>query len=157
MKFTSYLLIPLLLIISSCNGEEKKQKEEFDALFAEVMKIHDDVMPETNNLYKLKKFAQENIDVLPDTSSFVKQLRDVQVSTEKADDVMMEWMEDFSVPNTTHQEKMSYLKQELDAIEKVRSTMLSTLYEGKQVIRSSDKYIKKNKLRNEAKTNLYPK
>ena len=55
-----------MLLLTSCDNSQKVQKAEFDTLFAEVMKIHDDVMPEINNLYKLKKFAQENITVLPD-------------------------------------------------------------------------------------------
>jgi len=157
MKSITYIFFPLLLLIFGCQSKNEKQKIEFDALFAEVMKIHDDVMPETNNLYKLKKFAQENIDVLPDTSIYIAQLREVQLNTEKADEVMMEWMEEFSVPNSTHADKMKYLRDELVAIEEVRKTMLSVLYEGKKVIRSTDKYIKENKLRGDAKTNLYPK
>jgi len=34
--------------------------------------------------------------------------------------------------------------------------MLNTLFEGKKVIRASDKFIKENKLRDERKTNLRP-
>ena len=89
MKFTISTFIALMLLLTSCDNSQKVQKTEFDTLFAEVMKIHDDVMPETNNLYKLKKIAQENIAVLPDTSSMIKELMDIQLFSDKADDAMM--------------------------------------------------------------------
>ncbi len=157
MKNTIYALLGALLIFSSCDNKEQEQKVEFDTLFQQVMKIHDDVMPETNNLYKLKKFAQDNIDVIPDTSIYIKPLRDVQLNAEKADEVMMQWMEKFSVPEASHKEKMQYLQNQLVEIDEVRKVMLSTLYDGKLVIRKTDKYIKENKLRNVGKTEFSAK
>lgn len=156
MKYTISIFIALVLLLSSCDNTQKVEKAEFDTLFAEVMKIHDDVMPETNNLYKLKKFAQENVAILPDTSSMIKELMDVQLFSDQADDVMMEWMTNFKIPVSDHKSKIKYLKNEKIAITKVRELMLSTIYEGKLVIHKSDKYIKKNKLRDERKTNLVP-
>jgi len=157
MKILRYCLLLISVgLVSSCTNKKQAQKEEFDLLFAEVMKVHDDVMPETNNLYKIRKFAQENIDVLPDTSQYIEQLKDLQINAQKADDVMMNWMEKFAVPNSTHQEKISYLEEEKKSIKKVRDIMLNTLFEGKKVIRASDKFIKENKLRDERKTNLRP-
>ena len=156
MKYSLFTLISLILLLSSCDNSQKAQKLEFDTLFAEVMKIHDDVMPETNNLYKMKKYAQENIDVLPDTSSMVKELLDVQLRSDKADDLMMDWMANFKIPDGDHQSKIDYLNQEKESIKNVRDKMLSTLYEGKAVVRKSDDYIKLNKLRNEGKTRLVP-
>ena len=152
MKYAIYLFVPLLLLISSCNNKQSEQKAEFDKLFAEVMKIHDDVMPETNNLYKLKKYAQDNINVIPDTSIYIKPLRDVQLNSDMADEVMMEWMENFAVPDAAHEEKMTYLKEELVNIENVRKIMLSTMYDGKMMVRKTDKYIKQNKLRDAGTT-----
>ena len=144
------------ILFGSCANNQANEKVEFDALFAEVMVIHDDVMPETNNLYKLKKFAQENMAVIPDTSTFIKKLLDAQLSSDKADEAMMEWMANFKIPESDHKSKIEYLKNEKIAITKVRELMLSTIYEGKLVINESDKYIKKNKLRDERKTTLTP-
>lgn len=156
MKFTISTFIALMLLLTSCDSLQKVQKTEFDTLFAEVMKIHDDVMPETNNLYKLKKIAQENIAVLPDTSSMIKELMDIQLLSDKADDAMMDWMANFKIPESDHKSKITYLQNEKIAITDVRGLMLSTIYKGKSLIRKSDKYIKKNKLRDERKTNLVP-
>ncbi len=152
------ILIFTTILIGSCvdNQNKAKEKEEFDALFAEVMVIHDDAMPETNNLYKLKKFAQENIEILPDTSSFVKQLLDAQLKAEKADDEMMEWMANFKIPESDHKSKISYLKNEKIEITRIRDLMLNAIYEGRGVISKSDIYIKKNKLHDERKTNFTP-
>ncbi len=154
LKFLTFALS--IVILSSCGNQQEKEKAEFDALFAEVMVLHDDVMPETNNLYKLKKYAQENIATLPDTSVFVKKLMDVQLKSEKADEAMMEWMANFKIPEGDHQAKMEYLANEKISITKVRDLMLSTLHTGKEVIRKSDKYIKKNKLRDDLTTTFTP-
>ena len=145
-----------MLLLTSCDNSQKVQKAEFDTLFAEVMKIHDDVMPEINNLYKLKKFAQENITVLPDTSSMIKELMEIQLLTDKADDAMMDWMANFKIPESDHKSKLTYLQNEKLAISDVRELMLSTIYKGKSLVHKSDKYIKKNKLRDDRKTNFVP-
>ena len=151
-KFSA--LIFAIILFASCENNLAKEKVEFDALFAEVMKIHDDVMPETNNLYKLKKFAQENLAILPDTSTLMKELMDIQIASDKADDAMMEWMAAFKIPESDHKSKIEYLNSEKESITKVRELMLSTLYNGKLVINKSDKYIKKNKLRDDLTTTL---
>lgn len=157
MKKAIYALLSALILLSACNNKEQEQKAEFDALFKQVMKIHDDVMPETNNLYKLKRFAQDNINVIPDTSIYIKPLRDAQLNAEKADEVMMQWMENFAVPESSHQEKMKYLQEQLIEIDEVRKVMLSTIYDGKLIVRKTDKYIKENKLRNVGKTEFTAK
>ena len=144
------------LLLGSCENTQSKEKKEFDDLFAEVMAIHDDVMPETSNLYKLKKYAQENIDVIPDTSAYIEQLRNAQLRSVKADDAMMEWMANFKIPESDHQSKIAYLKSEKIAISKVRELMLTTLYDEKKVIAETDEYIKSNKLRDDTKTTFTP-
>ena len=116
------------------------------------MLIHDDIMPETNNLYKLKKFAKENLAIIPDTSYLVKKLLNLSVISDNADEVMMEWMANFKIPEIDHKSKIDYLKNEKESIIKVRETILNTLYQGKKVIKESDDYIKKNNLREELKT-----
>ncbi len=156
MKCTISTFIAFMLLLTGCDKSKKAQKTEFDNLFAEVMKIHDDVMPETNNLYKLKKNAQENIAVLPDTNSMIKELMDIQILSDKADDAMMDWMANFKIPESEHKSKITYLQNEKIAITDVRELILGTIYDGKSLIRKSDKYIKKNKLRDERKTNLVP-
>lgn len=152
---TKHLILLLAtFLLGSCGNDQTKVKEksEFDTLFAEVMTIHDDVMPETNNLYKLKKFAQENLQVIPDTSAYVKKLLDVQVLSDKADDAMMDWMAQFKIPESDHNSKIKYLENEKKSISEVRDLMLLTIYEGKKLIAETDTFISKNKLRDDIKT-----
>lgn len=157
MRYLTSILC-LALIATSCKEDTAtSQKEAYQNLYEEVMKIHDDVMPETNNLYRLKKYAQENIEVLPDTSQWVKKLVEVQVNASKADEVMMEWMAQFKVPEGDHDLQIQYLKKEKESITEVRDVMLTTLHDGKAVIRASDDYIKANKLREDGTTSFYPK
>lgn len=142
--------------ITSCKQENvDNEKKEYQALYDEVIKIHDDVMPETNNLYKLKKFAQENLDILSDTSKFVEPLLAIQVKATKADDVMMEWMENFAVPNSNHEKKMEYLTLQKNEIEEVRKIILNTIYEGKKIIIASDQYIRENNLSDEERKTVF--
>lgn len=158
-KYIQLLFILSFVILTSCKDKlAEQQKSAYDTLFAEVMKVHDDIMPETNNLYKLKKFAQENIDILPDTSIYVKKLRDAQMNADKADDAMMQWMSDFAVPEGSHEEKMKYLESQKKSVEDLRALMLSTIYDGKVLVNQSDEYIKVNKLTDEDRsTKLYIK
>lgn len=158
-KYIQLLFIFSFVILTSCKDKvAEQQKSEYNKLFAEVMKVHDDVMPETNNLYKLKKFAQENIDILPDTSIYVKKLRDAQMNADKADDAMMQWMSDFAVPNGSHEEKMKYLEGQKQSVEDLRALILSTIYDGKVIVNKTDKYIRVNKLTDEDRsTQLYIK
>lgn len=158
MNITLKTLIWLMIsaTIFSCKDRvAEKQKIEYDKLFKEVMRVHDEVMPETSNLYKLKKYAQENIDVLPKDNEFVEQLIETKIATEKADDAMMDWMAAFKVPESTHAEKMEYLNKELISITEVSKLMLSTLEKGKAVVRKSDKFIKENNLNPNAKGTVF--
>ena len=139
MKCTISTFIAFMLLLTGCDKSKKVQKTEFDNLFAEVMKIHDDVMPETNNLYKLKKNAQENIAVLPDTNSMIKELMDIQILSDKADDAMMDWMANFKIPESEHKSKITYLQNEKIAITDVIELILGTIYDGKSLIRKSKK------------------
>lgn len=156
MSYKTIILIPLVFLIalSSC---KQSDDQEYDLLFKEVMRVHDDCMPETANLYKLKQYAQEDIDVLPKENEYYDKLIAIKVKADKADEAMMDWMDKFKEPEASHAERMAYLKKELVAIEKVCEQIYSTIEEGKKLVKEADAYLKANNINNNAKpTKLYP-
>jgi len=140
-------LLFAIFLVSCGESLEQKQKKEYDELHASVMFIHDDVMPKTQDLYKVKQYSKENIEVLGDTSSFTPMLIEASVNAEKADEVMMVWMAQFQEPEGTHEERMVFLNDQLKKIKEVRKEMLVALADGKKLIKKTDHYIETNKLR----------
>lgn len=156
MSYTTKILIPLVLIIALASCKQTAD-QEYDLLFKEVMRVHDDCMPETANLYKLKRFAQDDIEVLPKDDKYYDKLVAIKVRADKADEAMMDWMDKFKEPEASHEERMAYLKKELVAIEKVCEQIYSTIDEGKKLVMEVDAYIKKNNIKaNEKGIKLYP-
>ena len=146
MKNHIYSILLLSLLIVSCKDTQAIEKAEIDALFAEVMEIHDAVMPETNTLFKLKRQADINLKLLPDTSKYVKMLIDTKIDADKADEVMMIWMEKFKIPDATHEEKMVYLNAEKISIAYVRDVMLKSIKECTNTVNASTQHIEQNNL-----------
>lgn len=124
------LVIGLLLgglIMSGCNSEEKEQK----LLFEEVMKIHDEVMPDMGKLMKLsKKFKVKANLLLLDSLNATSMDQagasfDMSEELEMANEGMMNWMRNFELvdESTPHEEAMIYLNKELISVRKVRDDM----------------------------------
>lgn len=148
MILRTCLLFTLLALISGCKDPSASgQKMAYDELFAEVMRVHDEVMPETANLYKLKKYAQDDLEILPENHEFVEQLVKTKIAADKADDAMMDWMAEFKVPESSHDEKMKYLKSELSKIKEVSHLIKSTIADGRKFIKKVDHHIHKNNLK----------
>jgi len=116
----------LAFTILGCRGEFATQ--EIANSYNSVMAIHDEVMPEMGTINKLRKKikkleAQDSISL-----TLLAQL-------EKADDGMMEWMQDFSLDKSgSIAEQLDYLSKEKVSIQQVSDLM-------KQSISDAQKYI----------------
>lgn len=124
------LLGPLMLFLLAC-GPSKKQKE--DRLRSEVMAIHDEVMPRTEEMYRLRKRLQAMADSLLKqdmTDTLLRhEIERLIFKLRKADDSMMSWMHNYNGGSGLydHNEVMRYLENEKLKIEAVRQAILEAV------------------------------
>lgn len=105
-----------------------------EALYNQVMDIHDEVMPKMNDLYTLKKQLQEQIANSPDLVEEKKQeLEQTILQLDSASNSMMVWMRQFNPPaDTASEEAMrEYLESQLEKVKKMREDVLMALEKGK--------------------------
>ncbi|WP_339815854.1 hypothetical protein [uncultured Imperialibacter sp.] len=128
----------LLFMVSTATACSNEQKEQKDALMAEVMAAHDEVMPKMGELRKTAKDLQAKADSLStlteqDFSTEISTLRQTAKSIEDANEGMMEWMRQFEMPDNEAPiaEVLVYLKDQKEKVDTVRDKMLKSLEEGK--------------------------
>lgn len=143
MKLTYKLLILFLVVLAACgkpstqNAEEDNQEANDDpnqALYDMVMDVHDEVMPKMDDIYKIKSQLQEKIVNSPDLVQERKDaLEKMILSLDSANNSMMVWMRQFNRPpdSLDVEEARAYLESQMEKINAVKETMLSTLEEAK--------------------------
>ncbi|MCX7767418.1 MAG: hypothetical protein N2110_00140 [Flavobacteriales bacterium] len=120
------LLVVIFFIPWAC-GPSKREKEE--QLRREVMSIHDEVMPRTEDLYRLRKKIQavlDSLDTLPLTDTLLRhKARQLILMLRSADDSMMHWMHNYNggAGLYDHMELMKYLNEEKQKILGVRQAI----------------------------------
>jgi hypothetical protein len=132
MKTFKSLLFISLMTLASC-AKTGKQEDHHDvtnteenpnqALYDQVMDIHDEVMPKAEDIYQLKKELQEKIASSPNLIAEKKQELELAIAQlDSADQSMMDWMHHFHpLPDSADQEKArAYLESEMEKIKKVR-------------------------------------
>lgn len=124
--FTLFLVV---LISMQCK-DKTPQEAELDKLFDEVMVIHDDVMPKTAVIHRLKKKLKKSTEEenLGTVTSVIEQL-------DIADEGMMQWMENFKKPkNQPFEESKAYYEGEKVKITKVKKDILSAIAVAEELI-----------------------
>jgi hypothetical protein len=130
----SIFCFSLLLACGHSNSHQEQANDDSnsdnpnEALYNQVMDIHDEVMPKMEDLYRLKKDLQEKLTA----STSDEEKADLQnriVRVDSASQLMMEWMHKFEpLPDSTDQEEArEYLESEMEKIKKVREAMLETI------------------------------
>jgi len=131
MKQMTRTFILLLVVLISIQCKDKTPQEaELDNLFDEVMVIHDDVMPKTATIHRLKKKLKKNKgdDNLESINKVIEQL-------DIADEGMMQWMEDFEKPKgKPFEEAKAYYENEKIRITKVKKDILSAIAVAEELI-----------------------
>ena len=132
-----FCIIVTALLFASCT--QSKQHEGHDlagndspnqALYDEVMGIHDEIMPKMEDLYKLKKALQTKLDSTKDMAADKKaELEKMISSLDSASSSMMDWMHNFNpIPDSVDQEKArEYLENEMLRIKKVKEITLEVI------------------------------
>lgn len=116
---------------------EEHQQESHDieqnapnqALYEQVMAIHDEVMPKMNDLYKRKTTLKTRL-ALPGISEAEKDQITLKIARiDSASESMMVWMRQFDpVADSEGEEKArAYLEAELVKVKKVRQDILEAL------------------------------
>lgn len=126
-----YSLAMIATLVIACKPDLKPTANE--ALYAEVMAIHDDVMPKMKDIHRLKKEIRASFDN-PEDESYEVGLELLQTLT-AADESMMAWMADFKVPEDGNPaSQKAYLDEQKIKITKVRDAMLTAIQTSQTII-----------------------
>jgi hypothetical protein len=136
---TRIIIFLVSLVLLGCSKPTDKQENgtsdtdstsSNQALYDQVMLIHNEVMPKMDDIYILKKKLQDQIAATPDMVVEEKQALEKRIARlDSVGNLMMVWMRKFSpVPDTVDQEAArEYLESEMEKIRTVREAMLEAI------------------------------
>ncbi len=132
-KYFSLLILSSLILmgIYSCKNQPDQANQ---ALYDEVMKIHDEVMPEMSTMHKLEKQLYERLG-----NEFISEYEKSSAlkaidSLMNASESMMVWMKEFKLPEELQKQK-SYLESEKVRISQVNIDMKGSIEFAKSVLK----------------------
>ena len=111
--------------------------KEKSTIEADVIAIHDEVMPKMGALHVAKKELKKILEVTEE-ESVKTEISKMISNLENADEGMMEWMHKWKVPENDP-EKTAYLQKEIDKITKVKLDMLNSLEAANNYVAKSNK------------------
>lgn len=138
--FKRILILAFLVISAGCqqksgkvdDPETSKGGENIDnqVLYNEVMKVHDEVMPKMDDLYKAKVALNKKITNTPTIGE--KEKTEIQNKIKRLDaasEGMMIWMRQFNpMPDSLGEDKArDYLENEMKKVKKVKEDILQAL------------------------------
>lgn len=127
-----YLFFTVLAFIAFSACERKTSNQ--DALYEEVMAVHDEVMPWMQDIMRYKRQIRERIDAMA-ASGDASELNELMTQLDAADKAMMDWMRNFSrqdYKEMTEEEADAFLKDQKQKVEEVRSGMREALNKAKE-------------------------
>ncbi len=121
--FTGIAFASVVIFTGSCKPENDKVAQ----LEAQVMKVHDDVMPKMTDLATAKKELSVALENGADSTKVFEYLAKI----DEADEAMMVWMDEYESPSesTSETEKLTYYNLELTRITEVKEKMLKAISE----------------------------
>jgi hypothetical protein len=143
------LLFSILIVTALACGKSDKHDNHHDhgpasgdnpnqALYDQVMDVHDELMPQMEDLYKLKKELQEKIAATPNMVAEKKgELDQAIASLDSADMLMMDWMHKFRpLPDSVDQEKArEYLESEMEKVKKLKDLFNESIDKAKEIVK----------------------
>ena len=145
MKNLRRLHLLLIVILVSCTKSEKHVEHQHEsenddnpnqALYEQVMDIHDEVMPRLEDIYDQKKELKDRLANTLDMEADTKQELELMIiQLDSADHEMMNWMHHFQpLSDSIDEEKArSYLESEMERIKEVKALMLESIYKAKKL------------------------
>ena len=143
MKNPSRIIFIALLVLSACGKSAHQEHQETSnsgndpnqALYEEVMAVHDEVMPKSGQIYQLKKDLQDRMaksTTLSDERK--KEIEQTIAELDSADHAMMDWMHKFqpTADSTNQEAAREYLENEMERIKKVKELIEMSLQRAKE-------------------------
>ncbi len=139
MRLFNLIFLASIILLSGCSNpgsnqatDETDSNSEGDpnqALYDQVMDIHDEVMPKMEDIYKLKSQLQEQIANSPDLVIEKKESMETMIlQLDSANKAMMIWMRQFNPPDSVDEEQgRAYLEEQMEKVKKVKEDMLTAI------------------------------
>jgi hypothetical protein len=143
MKSLSKYLFISLFILTGCGKSAQNVHHDEDetqsinpnqALYDQVMDIHNEVMPRADEIYELKNEIKARIASASAQSEQKKLLEQIVQELDSADHSMMDWMHKFKpLPDSANQElAREYLENEMERIKNVRELVNGSVQRAKK-------------------------
>jgi len=119
------------------NGDQTLEEGPNQTLYNQMMDVHDEVMPKMDNIMKLKRALQEQIEKSPDMLEERKHdLENIISNLDSASNAMMSWMHrlhEFNpLADSIDQEKArEYLESEMEEIKRVKELINESIEQAK--------------------------
>jgi hypothetical protein len=144
------LLVVVLSTFVSCVDKENK----LEKLHSEVMVVHDEIMPQSAELNRLKRQLKSYNNIVADENTELKDsLLNGILLLSKSEDLMMDWMENYKYPNeevaTEQMEK--YLIAQKDSISLVAQNFKMSMAIAQGFLKNAPDSIKNNTAKSLAK------
>lgn len=127
----------------SHDSDQTQEEGPNQALYNQMMDVHDEVMPRMDEIMKLKRELQEQIANSPDMIIERKQeLENVISNLDSANNSMMSWMHrmhEFNpLADSVDQEKArEYLESEMEEIRKVKELISESIEKAKSEVKKN--------------------
>jgi len=129
--------LSLLVLLAACGGPSEAQIKEAKDMEAQVMEVHDVVMPYMMNLDELRSQLELHVRELESAETVddaaVVAAKNVLERVNTADQGMRTWMKDWHenaeklAADADHTEKMAYLNSEMSRVEEVRDDIMTSM------------------------------
>jgi len=127
--FRFLFILATILQIFACG---KTSDNGNQILYNQIMDIHDEVMPKTEEIYNISKQLKSSMQEA--NTDAEKELLQNQINYfDSVNNMMMDWMHEFKpLPDTTNQETArSYYETHLEKVKLVREAILAAVDKGK--------------------------
>ncbi len=148
MKSLHILTLLTIFSIMSCTklgdhsrmnheGEQTQEEGPNQALYNQMMDVHDEVMPKMDEVMRLKRELQEQLANSPDMVIEKKQeLEKIISNLDSASNSMMSWMHRINefnpqVDSIDQEKAREYLESEMEEIRKVKELMIESIEKAK--------------------------
>lgn len=140
-KLSLFAALLLPLFFGSCkegqhdhdhhHGDHSEISGGNEALYREVMEIHDEVMPKMNDMHRIKSSLKKELADNPGLPESVRKAKEsLIVQLDSAGEGMMDWMRKFDPPTDSSEAFIkTYLEGEMVRVQKVRDDILNALEE----------------------------